>query len=179
MLVRSLLTIAAAAVCLVSIGCDAAPSLPHVASHPLVGRPAPQFQASFLDGQPFDLANTQGKVVILDFWATWCPPCRKALPELIALAAEYKDRGVELFAVDVGESPDDVRAYLEEAGLDVQVVLDEDGSASGRYLVEYLPQTVIIGRDGQVAAVHVGAVQDLRGEVGQELEKLLAKPTQQ
>lgn len=145
------------------------------AAHPLVGQAAPLFTATYLDGSPFDLAQQQGKVVILDFWATWCGPCREALPTLSEVAAEYRDRGVALFAVDLQETPEEVKPFLDQSGLDLTVVLDRDGTIAKQYLVEGIPQTVIIDQQGKVRFVHVGLSGDLRERLRRELDELLAE----
>ncbi len=153
------------------LGCDAALE----SNHPLVGHKAPLFTATMLDQRPFDLAQHVGKnVVILDFWSTWCGPCIKALPMLSDVAAEYKDRGVEFFAVDIGETPEEVRQFLDSTSLDLAVVMDPDGAISDLYQVEPIPHTVIIGTDGIVRFVHVGASRNLRAELTRELDRLVA-----
>jgi peroxiredoxin len=153
------------------LGCDA---VSHN-DHPLVGHKAPLFTAAMLDERPFDLAQHVGQnVVILDFWSTWCGPCTRSLPTLCDVAAQYRDRGVEFFAVDIGETPDDVRRFLESSSLDLTVVMDPDGAISDLYQVEPIPHTVIIGIDGKVRFVHVGASQNLRAELIRELDKLVA-----
>lgn len=153
------------------LGCEAQPG----ADHPLVGHKAPLFSSTLLDGSPFDLAQYLGtNVVILDFWATWCGPCRRSLPTVSQVAAEYKDRGVEFFAVDCGETPDEVRQFLEATTLNLAVVMDRDGAIGNLYNVEGIPQTVIIGKDGTVQVVHVGASGDLRAQLTRELDELVA-----
>jgi thiol-disulfide isomerase/thioredoxin len=142
--------------------------------HPLVGKSAPLFTTTFLDGSPFDLAQQQGKIVILDFWATWCPPCREALPTLSEVAAEYRDRGVVLFAVDLQETPEEIKPFLDQSGLDLTVVLDSDGAIAKQYLVEGIPQTVIVDQQGKVRFVHVGLSGDLRQRLSRELGELIA-----
>lgn len=158
--------------CLLQNGC----SLPEVdeAAHPLVGQQAPLFTATLLDGAPFDLGEHLGKeVIILDFWATWCGPCREALPVLSEVASVYQDRGVKLFAVDLGESTDEVKTYLEQSGLPLTVVMDDDGSVAAAYLAEAIPQTVIIDRNGTVRHVHVGVSPGLRERLSRELDELV------
>jgi peroxiredoxin len=143
--------------------------------HPLVGKQAPAFTATRLDDTPFDLTDHLGKdVVILDFWATWCGPCRQALPILSGVAAEYKGRGVEFFAVDLSETPAEVQQFLDDSGLDVPVVMDADGSVAEKYGVEAIPQTVIIGRDGVVRFVHIGTQPSLESRLKQELDGLIS-----
>jgi peroxiredoxin len=171
--------VAAGVLCFAGLsGCEAPPSDP---AHPLVGHPAPAFSANLLDGAPLELADYLGRnVIILDFWATWCGPCRESLPALSEVAAQYKDRGVEFFAVDVGETPADVRTFLAETMLNLPVVLDPDSAVSQLYKLKYFPQTVIIGKDGKVAFVHEGIpprISDLKAEWMHELDQLLADDT--
>lgn len=165
--------LAAGALCGVFLlGCDM-PS-PQGENHPLVGRQAPLFTATMLDDSPFDLAEYLGKdVIILDFWATWCGPCREALPTLRSVAAQYEDQGVKLFAVNIMENPEVVREFLEITMLDVAVVMDRDDAINSLYQVQFLPQTVIIGRDGRIANVHVGAPAGLKRELTRELDMLV------
>lgn len=151
-------------------GCEA----PSETGHALVGHQAPPFTATMLDDRPFDLAEYLGKnVIVLDFWATWCGPCRQALPTISEVTARYKNQGVEFFAVDVGESAEVVQQFLDETGLHLAVIMDQ-GPVSDRYQVEFLPQTVIIGRDGTIAAVHVGSSSNLEAELTRELDALVA-----
>ncbi len=142
--------------------------------HALVGKKAPIFAATLLDGEPFDLGQHLGQdVIILDFWATWCGPCREALPTLSEVASAYQDRGIKLFAVDLGESTDDVKTYLEQSGLPLTVVMDDDGSVAAAYEADAIPQTVIIDRKGTVRYVHVGVSPGLRERLSRELDELV------
>jgi thiol-disulfide isomerase/thioredoxin len=144
--------------------------------HVLVGQKAPLFSASLLDEGRFDLAEVLGsKVVILDFWATWCGPCREALPTLSEVATEFADRGVAFYAVDLDETPAQVKAFLEQAGLELNVVLDEDNRVAMLYKAEAIPQTVIIDRQGTVRYVHVGTSPDLRQRLTRELTELTSE----
>lgn len=142
---------------------------------PLVGKAAPAFKLAQLEGGEFDVAAHKGKsVVILDFWATWCPPCRRALPQLIDTATAYKDKGVVFCAVNEGEGKDTIQPYLESQKLQPLVALDRDGQVGKLYGVEGIPQTVIIGKDGNVKVVHVGLLPNLKQQLQQELDAILA-----
>ena len=144
-------------------------------NHPLIGQKAPPFAAAMLDESPFELEQHLGKsVIILDFWATWCGPCVRALPIVSEVAAKYKDQGVEVFAVNVQEDPASVQAFLAEHQLSMPVVLDRDGRISALYRAEAIPQTVIIGKDGNVHVVHVGFSGDLQSELSRELDAIVA-----
>ena len=128
------------------------------AGHPLLGQKAPTFTAPMLDDSSFELAQHLDKsVIILDFWATWCGPCVRALPIITEVAAGYKDQGVEFFAVNLGDEPAAVQAFLDEHKLSVPVVLDRDNRIGELYKADAIPQTVIIGKDGVVQVVHVAA----------------------
>jgi len=125
--------------------------------HPLLGQPAPEFTSQLLGGKPFELKQHRGKqAVVLDFWATWCGPCIEALPMISKTAARFADKGVAFYAVNVGEEPARITAFLKEQKLDVSVILDPDGDLANAYGANAIPQTVLIGKDGRVEAVHVG-----------------------
>jgi thiol-disulfide isomerase/thioredoxin len=145
------------------------------AGHALLGQKAPPFSVPMLDGGSFDLAqHLDDKVVILDFWATWCGPCVRALPIIAEVAASYQDKGVEFYAVNLQDDPDAVRQFLEEHKLSVPVLLDRDGRVGELYKAEAIPQTVIIGKDGVVQVVHVGFSANLQSELSRELDALVA-----
>jgi thiol-disulfide isomerase/thioredoxin len=145
------------------------------AGHPLLGQKAPTFSAPMLDDSSFELAqHLNNNVIILDFWATWCGPCVRALPIIADVAASYKGQGVEFFAVNLGDEPAAVRAFLEEHKLSVPVVLDRDNRIGELYKADAIPQTVIIGKDGVVQVVHVGFSANLQSELSHELDALVA-----
>ena len=146
------------------------------APSPLLGKPAPAFKVETLDGKGFDLAAQAGKnVVVLDFWATWCGPCRMALPIVAATAESLKAKGVVFLAVNQGETKETVEAFLKEQKLQCPVGFDPEGKVAGKYLVEGIPQTVVIGKDGLVKQVHVGFSPDMKAELAKEIEAALGK----
>ncbi|MGL4512607.1 MAG: TlpA family protein disulfide reductase [Lacipirellulaceae bacterium] len=143
--------------------------------NPLLGVEAPLFELEDLEGEPVNLADHLGKsVILLDFWATWCPPCVEALPTIDRVASSFADKGVVFFAVNAQESAEDVKAFLEENELTPPVALDVDGTAAGKYGVEGLPTSVIIGKDGRVQVVHVGLSRALEQKLTEELTSLVA-----
>ena len=144
----------------------------------LKGKMAPDFTVALLDGGSLTLSEKIGEIVILDFWATWCGPCRIAMPVLDEVAKEFAGDGVHLYGVNLREDPERIRTYLESQELDVTVALDKDGSIGDMYEASAIPQTVIIGRDGKIAIVHVGlwampTADDAAGMTPDEESKLI------
>jgi thiol-disulfide isomerase/thioredoxin len=139
----------------------------------LVGKPAPDFVLEMLDGKKFHLADQQGKIVMLDFWATWCGPCLQAMPQVEKVAEEFKDRGVQFVAVNLQESARDITAMLERHKLKVTVALDRDGVVAEKYAANAIPQTVIIDRQGKVARLYVGGGPRLGDQLREALKDVL------
>src|SRR5688572_27978714 len=114
----------------------------------LEGKAAPDFKLTSLDGKPVSMADLKDSVVVLDFWATWCGPCRMSLPELQKVHEAGKGDGLRVFAVNLREDEDDVKDFVKETKLSVPVLMDTDGKVAEKYLVQPIPQTVVIGKDG-------------------------------
>ncbi|MCC6695850.1 MAG: DUF2092 domain-containing protein [Candidatus Hydrogenedentes bacterium] len=153
---------------------------------PMVGKQAPQVPLDLLDGGTLDLAALQkeGKVVVLDFWATWCVQCVNSLPDLTAALRKYAERGVAFYAVNQAEAPEIVRAFLASQKLDMNVALDIQETASIAYQLIGVPETFVVGKNGVILAHHVGfgptSLLELRLEIeaalkGKALELSLAQ----
>jgi peroxiredoxin len=141
----------------------------------LVGKPAPDFTLDLVDGGKVTLADVlkEKKIVVLDFWATWCPPCRKGLPVINEISTTYKPDEVAVFAVNCQEDADTIKKFMEKNKLTVKVPMDKDGEISKKYGVTGIPQTVMIGKDGNVQAVHVGFGPDSAATYKQQVEDLV------
>ena len=125
--------------------------------HEMLGQRAPDVELPLLDGETRKLSDHVDKdVVMLDFWASWCGPCRMGMPIMAKLADEFRDRGVVLYAVNLREEPEDVTRALSQDGLDVTVALDAEGEISSQFQVGPIPHMTIVGRDGTIQGVHVG-----------------------
>jgi thiol-disulfide isomerase/thioredoxin len=110
------------------------------------------FTLPLLDGSRRTLSAYKGKVVFLNFWATWCPPCRQEMPSMETLYQRYRGRGLEFLAVDIQETGEEVRAFISQNGLTFPVALDLEGTVAADYGVYAIPSTFIIDRDGYVIA---------------------------
>lgn len=112
-----------------------------------------------LDGSTGYLADYEGQTVLVNFWATWCPPCRAEMPDLQAYYDAHKDQGFTLLAVNEGETAGQARAFIEEGGYTFPVILDEDGSIADHFGgLRGMPTTIVLNPDGSVAFTHTGPI---------------------
>ena len=123
---------------------------------PWTGGPTPPLALRDLDGRERPLEAMRRRVVVVNFWATWCAPCVQEMPSLQRLRDRYRDRGLEVVAVNYQENAARIRPFLERNGLDLTVVRDHDGSARTAWRVTVFPTTYVIAPDGTIAYVVVG-----------------------
>lgn len=126
-----------------------------------VGQPPPEFTLMSLDGGEVSLADYQGQAVLINFWASWCPPCRLEMPDLLDAYEAHKDEGFVILAIDLTfqDSVPDVEAFVEEFGLTFPVLLDQDGLVTNDlYRLLGLPMSVFVSREGVVKRIHIGAM---------------------
>jgi len=144
--------------------------------HPLEGKPAPDFSLEFLDGTKKKLSELKGKIVVLDFWASWCGPCRRGLPMIDEIMQTGDSSAGVSFAVNQGETDEEIQSFLQKTGLKLTVAKDGQGEIGNLYLVKGIPQTVLIDREGIVRHVHAGLSPFFQSVVKKQISQLLRKP---
>lgn len=134
---------------------------PDLSNVPQAGDPAPDFELATLDGGTARLSDYLGRPVILNFWATWCAPCRVEMPELQRAQDAFDEAGDGspiVLTINEQDSAEKVGEFFDEVGLTLPALLDSEGEVGTTYGAFFLPTTIIIGPDGMVAAVHRGMI---------------------
>ncbi|WP_395738919.1 TlpA family protein disulfide reductase [Prosthecobacter sp.] len=144
-------------------------------SSPLLNQDAKPFKLPLLSGEEFDLSKEKGKVIVLDFWATWCGPCIKSLPGMIDEMAALDPKKVRFIGVNQAEDKDTVKTFLETRGWKFEVALDANQRVGQSFGVEGIPHTVVIGPDGKVAYVKTGYEPNGAKTIAEKVKKLLEK----
>ena len=141
---------------------------------PLEGTSAKGFRLASLDGKEVDLADHLGKdVILLDFWAVWCPPCRASIPELPRLSEAFGGRGLVIYAVNQQDSTTAVQNFLKGVSVSVPVLMDTEGVAGNLYGVTGIPKIVLIDRSGTVVFVQAGYGPGSEWAIRRAIEKAL------
>ena len=140
---------------------------------PLIGQEAPEIRLDMLEGGSFVLSQSKGKIVVLDFWATWCGPCMQTMPLVEEAMEDFDPDEVQLVSINLQEPADQVRATMERRDLHVAVALDIDGVAAQRYQARAIPQMVIVDRDGKIARLYVGGGSKTVEEMKAAIQELL------
>jgi peroxiredoxin/outer membrane lipoprotein-sorting protein len=133
----------------------------------LVGRRMPEFTLQDLSGQEIAASSFQGKPVLVNFWATWCAPCREQMPKIQEAQRAFADKGLVVLAINDGESADTASKYIDEHKYTFRVLLDRDKAVAGKFSVSGIPALFLIDRDGNVRAQYTGysSTLDLREEL--------------
>lgn len=134
---------------------------------------AADFSLKDISGRTVSLSAMRGKVVILNFWATWCPPCVAEMPSLNKLYGHMKSRGLEVVAVSIDRSADDVKEFIGKKGFTFTVLVDDGRSIARRYKVFSTPTTFLIDKNGNIVERFFGDYDWQDGEIRAKIEKLL------
>ncbi|AIM15486.1 MULTISPECIES: thiol-disulfide oxidoreductase ResA [Neobacillus] len=121
-----------------------------------VGDQAPDFVLVDMDGNKHQLSDYRGQGVFLNFWGTWCPPCKKEMPYINNQYNQFKDQGVQVLSVDIQESELVVNQFAEQYKLDFPIMIDKDKEVMTAYGVDVLPATFLIDKNGKVVKYHTG-----------------------
>ncbi|MBI5235952.1 MAG: TlpA family protein disulfide reductase [Deltaproteobacteria bacterium] len=144
---------------------------PAACGAPVSGEIAPSFRLTTIDGRTFSLDASKGKVVVINFWASWCGPCRVEAPYFEKAYREFKARRIEFIGIAVDDSPNDVKAFIKREGLSFPIGLDDTGDIAKLYKVNALPKTIIVGKDGRIKLNRMGLIReaDLFSEIKRNL----------
>lgn len=149
---------------------------PHEVPFQLRGKPAPDFTLKRLDnGAAVKLSDLKGKPLVLNFWASWCGPCKQSFPALDGLYAELHERGLEVLAVSVDESRKDADAFLAAHPHRMSVLFDPQAKAAEAFGVDGMPSTFVIDRQGRIRLRHEGWTPGVTATIRRQVEALLAE----
>jgi thiol-disulfide isomerase/thioredoxin len=140
----------------------------------LPAKDAPDIQTiAVLDSLTGDSTVVDGNVVYVDFWASWCVPCRRSLPWMADLQARYRDRGLQIITINVDRKADTGRAFLEKMGVSLPVVYDPEGKLAHLYDLQVMPSSFLYGRDGTLHSSHAGFNPEETGALESQIVTLL------
>lgn len=140
------------------------------------GEIAPDFTANIVANRPQDLpdaplslSSLRGKVVVLDFWATWCGPCQAEMPVVNGIAERFRDQGVVVLGINTSDMRGVAEAFVKGRGIGFPIVYDEDNAIAHKFQVANIPTLIVVGKDGKIAAVRLGVTS------GSDLERLVKR----
>ncbi len=123
-----------------------------------IGNLAPDFSLKGLDGQTVKMSELRGKPVMVNFWATWCPPCREEMPDLQKAYQKYRGEGMVFLGIDMQEDPETVRKFVQQNGYDWTFVVDSDAQVARTYQASAIPTSYFVDRNGIIRDTQIGAV---------------------
>ncbi|MFH0351803.1 MAG: TlpA family protein disulfide reductase [Chromatiales bacterium] len=143
-----------------------------------IGRAAPNCTFTPVGGaQPYDMQRFRGKVLYVDFWASWCPPCARSFPFMNALDRELRDRGLQVLGINLDEDPEDAKRFLEKYPASFTVVSATGGQCPQDYGVTAMPSSYLVDRHGVIRYVHLGFRAGEAEQLRARVEALLAEST--
>jgi peroxiredoxin len=157
MIHRRFLLLFAVVVCVIVLLVVLRKSRPMIALQPKAGTElAPDFTLKAIDGTSIRLSDYRGKVVLLDFWATWCAPCQEEIPRFVEWQNQYRNQGLQVIGVSMDDSPEPVQRFNREFRMNYPVAVGTQDIASQYGGILGLPVNLVIGRDGNIKAKHLG-----------------------
>jgi len=138
-----------------------------------MGEPAPVFALATAAGDTVDLARLRGRVVYVDFWASWCTPCKRSFPWMNELEARYRDSGLTVVAINVDKRREDALSFLRDVPARFTVVFDAEGRTPAAFDVKGMPSSYLIDREGRIAAVEEGFHDERATVIEQRIRALL------
>lgn len=142
----------------------------------LTGKKAPDFTLKDINNRPFNLSSLRGKVVILNFWATWCPPCRAEMPLLNNLYREFRNKGLEVVAISTDRSYTVIKDYMSKNPIDITILIDTDNKVSRQFKVFSIPTTFLIDRNGIIIERYLGEENWTSPEIKKKIKETLGIP---
>lgn len=134
---------------------------------------APDFTLKSRSGDNLRLEDLRGEVIMLNFWASWCGPCRQEMPHMDAIEKEFRDYGFRVLAVNVDQHRDDAEQFLESVPVDFAILWDHNSTVSERYDVQAMPTTVMIDRDGKARYIHHGYQPGYEDDYREQIRELI------
>ena len=141
----------------------------------LLGNDAPDFTLRGHQEENIKLSEYYGKVVMLNFWATWCGPCRQEIPKLTEIKNLHNEYDFELLGINIDEDQDKARQLAKKLNVNYPILFDEEKGVAKSYQVDAMPMTVLIGRDGKVRYIHRGYKEEYLAQYQQQIQKLKAE----
>ena len=138
-----------------------------------VGKEAPNFSLEQLNGPPIALSDLRGKGVVLNFWGSWCEPCKKEMPDLQQQYEAYKDKGLVVIGINIGESPVAVEPFVKQFGLTFPILLDRQSQITTLYRIGPIPSTYFIDADGKVKEIFIGPLNE--NSISEKVANILPK----
>jgi peroxiredoxin len=138
-----------------------------------IGQPAPDFTLKDMQGKNFNLTEQRGNIILINFWASWCGPCRKEMPVLQELQDKYQDLGVQVWGINVEQENQAGKDFLANLDLSFSIFFDETNKLSETYDVQAMPTTVLVDRDGIVRYVYRGFKDGYGKKYAKAIKKLI------
>lgn len=138
---------------------------------PIVGKAAPDFSLQDLDGKTVSPTDAKGRPLLINFWATWCGPCRLEMPAIESRFQANRDKGLLVYAIDYDEPKAEVEAYVKSLGLTFTVLLDPGGKVNDLYRIQGYPTSFFVAPDGNIKVIHIGAMTE--AQLDENLGKIL------